>query len=262
MGAGASVSAVSSAVADLAAVERLGFRIDTAASRRDAERRIENLWRDNPDEILTRLRSLPDDALEGFGRLMFEHERRVALRRLMDDLPTDAWFEERGALQKRLEAAPDAFLRYRMLPWIALAEQSPTLRDVAPHVFAGLVAAEAEGRIPAIPSVEHLTYRNPIELWVAITFFGVAGLKYGAFAKILEIIRDWPSDREKGKAEAREANARADLMETRAEFARIFARQTARQDELSEARLTASELEAIDRLTDSQITLELDDTDE
>lgn len=121
-----------------------------------------------------------------------------------------------------------------------------TLRDV-----------HADRLLGRHPTVVRLCYENPVELILAGSGMLIAGVMYAA-----RMARDWSAQRRAAEAIAREAEAEADMTEARSELYRWMVREARRGrapipiGDLVRV-VTPAEVKALNRLSDSPITLEL-----
>ena len=91
-------------------------------------------------------------------------------------------------------------------------------------------------------SVVSVTYRNPLEVWLA-----ASGSTLLALQSILVIVRDWSGKKRKLGAQATEAEARASLAQTEADLMRhLF-------DQVKEGTLQLDPLILLDRISDKEL---------
>jgi hypothetical protein len=282
---------LSAVVEDLSVLLDLGLRVDAVAARRDAENAIERWWIDQPTQLLERL-TVQDERLSGdLHRLLERRQREDEIGDRLAGAPPEVWFEEWYRLQRRFGGKGSSrWLLSTPLLWSPLADSR--LGEIAPDLYAQLVADEVRLRLPTVPTVERVSYENPLEVilvGVAGVLTGV-GFKFGTFTEFLKIIRDWPAERREGQARAREAeatasqaevrvqreaaevdrvraetrelNARASKAELEAEILRRYALQGNRLDDLVEVGLVPRELQAMTQLTAGDIALELDEDED
>ncbi len=289
LGPGSTLGALHAVVEDLSVLLDLGLRVDTMAAQRDAEDTIERWWRDQPGQIYERSLRLDERASAELQRLIEQRNREDELRERLAATPPEIWLEEWYRVRRRYggKAWP------RMLPppfaaWSSLAD-SP-LHDLAPEISARLVAEEAAHLLPSVPTVERLSYENPLEL-ILIGVAGVltgAGFKFGTFTELAKLIRDWSADKrereaqarqaaanarraevqvrreeaevDRTRAETREIDARASKAEVEAEILRRYALQGNRVDDLVEAGLAPRELQAVAQLSSATVEVEVDES--
>lgn len=280
LGSDMSLGALSSIVQDVSVVLDLGLRVDAVAARSDARREIERLWTDRSDELYDQSQRLDAPSSEELRRLLEQRREADRFRERLAVIPPDFWWEEwygAGRYSSRKErpgfVSPPAF-------WASLGATEAQLSELAPNLFAQLVAEEAGRRLPSVPVVESLTYQSPLEvvLIVAGTIATGAGFKFGTFTELAKLIRDWSADKrqsevrvnqaearverehaqaEKTRAETREILAQASKTELETELLRRFASQTNRLDDLVEAGVMPRELQAVAQLTSADVEVEL-----
>jgi len=277
LGPGASLGALSSVVEDLSAVHDLGLRVDAVAARRDARDHIERLWRDQPGQIFEQSLQLDEASSYDMRRLLDERRQADAFRERLEGTPPEIWFEDWYRLQRRLGGKGSGRFLSPLFPW-AQGGADFQLSAIAPQVFARLVSDEVGRRQPSVPSVERLSYENPIEL-ILVGVGGLlagAGFKFGTFTDLARLIRDWSADKRRAevhvereqaevdrtRAEIRELDARASKTEVETEVLRRYALQGNRVDDLVEAGLAPRELRAIAQLSSvSAVDVEATDDD-
>ena len=287
LGPGASLGTLSAVVEDLSVLQDLGLRVDAIASRRDAELTIERWWSDSPDQIDERSRRLDEASSAQMRRLLDQRRRDDEITERLASAPPEIWFEEWYRLQRRYSSKGGA-RRFVPLPFQSSLSAS-RLAEIAPDIFVQLVADQVAQHLPPVPSVQRLTYENPIEL-VLIGVAGVltgAGFRFGTFTEIAKLIRDWSAEKQTNQAKAREAAAvaaqaevrvqreradvarseaetrellaRASKAEIEAEIMRRYARQGNRVDDLIEAGLAPRELQAVAQLAAGAVDVEIDE---
>ena len=289
LGPGASLGAVAGVVDDLLVIHDLGLRVDIICARRDAEETIEGWWRDSPGQLVERSLNLDESTSSRLQRLLDQRRQEDEVAERLAGAPPEIWFDEWYRMQRRYSGQGS---RRRFLPppfWPAASEVS--LAEVAPDLFARLVAEEFGRHVQPVPTVERLSYQNPIEL-VLIgvgSLVTAAGFKFGTFTEIAKLIRDWSTDKqerqdqarqtranadraelgslreraeiERTEAETREINARASKAEAEAEVLRRYALQGGRVDDLIEAGLAPRELRAMADLTAGTVEVEVDENE-
>lgn len=287
LGPGASLGAVAGVVDDLLVIHDLGLRVDIIGARRDAEETIEGWWRDSPGQLAERSLNLDESTSSRLQRLLDQRRQEDEVAEHLAGAPPEMWFDEWYHMQRRYFGKGS---RRRFLPppfWPAASEVS--LAEVAPDLFARLVAEEFGRYVQQVPTVERLSYQNPIEL-VLIgvgSLVTAAGFKFGTFTEMAKLIRDWSADKqerqdqarqtranadraelgslreraeiERTDAETREINARASKAEAEAEVLRRYARQGGRVEDLIEAGLAPRELQAMAELTAGTVEVEVDE---
>jgi hypothetical protein len=273
LGAGATLGALSAAVEDLSVLLDLGLRVDAVAGRRDAETEIERWWADQPSRLLQR--SNQDDRLLGdLNRLLKRRRREDEISDQMGEVPPEIWIEEWYRLQRSFGGKG---LSQRAMPplfWSLLAESR--LSEVAPNLYAHLVAEEVGRRSPTVPRVERLSYENPLEvILIGIGVVTGAGFKFGTFTELAKLVRDWSVEKRQGegrvtreaaevdrtRAETRELNARASKAELETEILRRYALQGNRLGDLVEVGLAPRELQAVAQLTAANIDLQINENE-
>lgn len=289
VGPGVSLGAVSSVVEDLSALHQLGVRVDQIAARRDAETTVERWWRDSPGQILERSNRFDEEQLAEWQQLLAQREHDDELRQRIAEAPPEFWFDEWYRWRRRYLANTRAGRAVPPpAPWSLTSESR--LAEVAPGLFSQLVNGEAARLMPPIPSVERLTYENPVELiLIGVGVLTGAGFKFGTFTELAKLIRDWSSEKqlnearareaaaqaeqaevrvenerasvERTRAETRELHARANKAEIEAEVMRRYALQGGRADDLVRAGLALREIEAIAQLTTGEVEVETDEDD-
>lgn len=289
LGSGASLGAVSAVVADLSVLQDLGLRVDAMATRRDAEVSVDRWWREAPGQISERSVRLDERSSAQIRRLLDQRRRDDEFSERLAGAPPEMWFEEWYRWQRRY-AGKQGAPRFTPPPfWPSLSQSR--LADLAPDIFAQLVADEVSRHLPPVPAVERLTYENPIEL-ILIGVAGVvtsAGFKFGTFTELAKLIRDWSAEKQANQSRAREAAAVADQAEVRvqreraevarteaetrelsaratkaeieAEIMRRYALQGNRIDDLVDAGLAPRELQAVAQLTAGAVELQIDEQD-
>ena len=211
LGPGASLGSLATTVSDLSAVLDLGLRIDSLAGRREAERRIETLWRENPRQLREQAFDRSDDLGGRMQQLLEDWEELGQLRGLLWELPLEAWVGGRERIPKHAYQAFRHLQRARSPLLSALTQPLPHLSEVAPQLYAELCADETLRRMPGMPTVEHFIYENPLQIelaWTAAVGIGAyAGFKYNGFVRIMELIRDWSTVRRTNLARAEQARS-------------------------------------------------------
>jgi len=288
LGPGASLGVVAGVVDDLLVLHDFGLRVDAISARRDAEESIEGWWRDSPNQLLERSLRFDESSAARLRRLIDQRGQEDAIAERLANVPPEMWLEEWYHLQRRYSGKGSP--RRPLLPppfWSASREVR--LAEVAPSLFARLVSEEFGRRVPPVPTVERLSYQNPIEL-VLIGVGGLltgAGFKFGTFTEIAKLIRDWSADKQERQdqarqaradadraelgslreraeinrieAETREINSRASRDEAEAEVLRRYAALGGRVDDVIEAGLGPRELLAMAQLTAGAVEVEVDE---
>lgn len=287
LGPGASLGALSAVVEDLSVLQDLALRVDAIAARRDAEATVERWWRESPWEIHERSSRLDEGSAVQIRRLLDQRRRDDEISERLAGAPPEMWFEEWYRRQRQYFGKRGS-ARFGTPPfWSSLSESR--LAELAPDIFAQLVAYEVSQHLTPVPSVERLTYENPIE-FILIGVAGVltgAGFKFGTFTELAKLIRDWSAEKQANQAKAREAtavaeqaevrvqreradvarteaetrelHARASKAEVEAEIMRRYALQGNRVDDLVEAGLAPRELQAMAQLTAGAVDVEIDE---
>lgn len=286
LGPGASLGAVAGVVDDLLVVHDLGLRVDTISARRDAEETIEGWWRDSPGQFVERALNLDEPISSRLQRLIDQRNQEDAIAERFANAPPEMWFDEWYRMQRRYlgKGSPRRLLAPPF--WPSASEVS--LAEAAPNLFARLVAEEFARGVPPVPTVERLSYQNPIELvLIGVGLLTATGFKLGTFTEIAKLIRDWSAEKqerqdqarhtranadraelgavreraeiERTEAETREINARASKAEAEAEILRRYAAQGGRLDDLIEAGLAPRELQAVAQLTAGTVEVEVDE---
>ena len=258
LGPRASLGVLSLTVDDLSVVQDLGLRVDAAVSRRDAERWIESLWRENPDQLREQdLKSSTGRHSDRVGRLLSERALIDELRERFVELPPELWIHEWIRSRRQALGSDNFPLNRGSRPFSDQTWQQPIprLSDLAPDLYSDLVAVEAALRMPTVPTVERLVYENPLEIKLAGVFSVRAGLREGAFLAFLALIRDW-------RADAGIAKARASQEETKAKLYKKLVEQGFPLDDLKYAEPTPKELGSMDRLAGFETEFDLDEDDD
>lgn len=288
VGPSASLGALSAVVEDLSVLQDLGLRVDAIAARRDAEATVERWWHDSPGQMFERSRRLDEDSLVQMRRLLEERRRADEISEQLAGAPPEIWLEEWYRLQRRYLGKAGS-RRLVLPPLFSSSLGESRLADLAPDIFTQLVAGEVAQHLPSVPSVERLTYENPIEL-ILIGVAGAltgAGFKFGTFTELAKLIRDWSSEKQVSESKAREAaaaaaqaevrvqreradiarteaetrelHARASKTEIEAEIMRRFALQGNRVEDLIEAGLAPREIQAVAQLAAGTVDVEIDE---
>jgi hypothetical protein len=272
-GPGASIGALAGIIGDVSQVMDFGLTVDHAIAESTGAQEVDRLWRDEPGAILERLQGSDEGAHADVRSLVDE-------RRLFDEFldrgpfPPDMWFEEWYQFRRRARSGSSR--RYpRSSPFSMSGYQTASLQEASPSSYSQLVAIESANRMPRVPVVESLTYQNPItivfEVGTALGIGGVtyAGFRFGTFVEFAKLIRDWSGIRRqreansaKTQAEAREINARASRIEAETEFRRQRAPLAARVPAVAEVEPTSNQLDAIIRLADSNVGVEVEDDED
>lgn len=244
LGPGATLGAVASVVDNLTVIHDLGLRVDAIVARRDAAATVEDWWRNSPGQIYERSLSLGETSSARLQQLLQQRERDDYIQDRLASTPPELWFEEWYQLQRRYlgKGSPRRFVPPPLL-WSSLRESN--LADVAPDLFARLVADEVGRHLPPTPAVERLAYENPVEvILIGVGLLTGAGFKFGTFTDIAKLIRDWSADKDENRARAREAAAVADQAEIRVRRERAEVERTEAETRELHARASKAEVEA------------------
>lgn len=271
-GPGASIGALAGIIGDVSQVMDYGLTVDHAIAESAGAQEVDRLWRDEPGAILERLQGTDEGAHAEVRSLVEE-------RRLFDEFldrgpfPPDMWFEEWYQFRRRARSGSSR--RYpRSSPFSMSGYQTASLQEASPSSYSQLVAIESASRLPNVPVVESLTYQNPITIVfevgavVGIAGIAVAAIRYGTFVEFAKIIRDWSGIRRqreantaKTQAETREINARSSRIELETELRRQRAPLAVRVPAVAEVEPTGDQLDAIGRLLEFDITVEVEDNE-
>lgn len=269
LGPEASIGALSSVVGDLSVIQGLSSRLDRIACRRDAARRVEQLWVEDPTLLIERSLAHPGRSDQERHLMVVEQMRLREFPGVYDEMSSDDWVDALRELQVILmdkRKRPLSQIGLMRLASLAQPFAIPRLSDVSPDLYEDLVADEMNNRWPTVPAVERLVYENPFEIVLVIAVLGVAGLKYGSFVEFARLIRDWSADKQSRqheanlkKADVRVRNAEASKAEAGPEVAWRFANQTSRIDDLEKAAPTDEETGAMSRTSDLDVEIRLDE---
>ena len=186
--------------------------------------------------------------------------RTAAQYQLMDEVGRDGPEALVGAARQFGLDERDVFDVERWLfegPWWRFARRGRRLFLGPEEVVRGLADLRAPDLLGLPVQVQHVEYRNPLEVVLTGSGFLILGTIY-----VLRMVRDWSNKRREGAAVAREAEATArrqtagaDLMEWLVEETKAGRLHVPPGDLLSA--VTAAESEAIGRLSAEDVQLQL-----
>lgn len=207
LGRGTTLGVLSQTTADLALASDLALRWASLEVRLEAQSIVATASGRGATNLLDIGAAVLNDQdlyrLRDLVRWDFNSESLAEITRALNDYLSD--YKRRG--QKGVEPQRE--------PPVFIGSLSPlSLSQHAPDLYRTLVEAVAAQRAPGTIEVESATYENPWELILAAAAIVIGGGGvFGTLPALLEIGRDWATDRRIGKASARKAEAEAELAE-------------------------------------------------
>jgi hypothetical protein len=144
------------------------LRVDLAVVRTDARFEIERLWRDSPSQLYEQSLRLDSASSEVLRDLLDQRRELDDLRDRMHGAPPEIWLDEWYRALRRFGRKGRSWAGAAPFPWASTGSRELQLGEMAPHIFARLVNEEAGRQLPSVPTVESLSYENPLELVLAV----------------------------------------------------------------------------------------------